>query len=149
MWQTVRFALAASIVPALGPGCSSNSEPTPRADLVGDWLPCASADCSEIGDDGYRFLADGTAMHINGQDTVVSGAPICVELEASAGAYYFDGAHLSLEGMTITTELVGDRLTLHDVPFQNSDGSSGLATVQLRRLATYVGAPCPSDAPQI
>jgi hypothetical protein len=88
-------------------------------------------------------------MHINGQDSVVSTAPICVELEASAGAYYFDGTHLTLEGMTVTAELAGDRLTLHDVPFQNSDGTTGVATEQLRRVPTYEGAPCPSDAPQI
>jgi hypothetical protein len=126
-----------------GSACSSGSDSKGSASLLGDWLLCDNADCSEVADDGYRFLADGTALHINAEESLVSAAPLCIELEESAGAYEFDGTTLTLEGLSLKAELDGDLLTVHDVPVLGSNGYEGVTTSRLRRLATYEGTPCP------
>lgn len=136
-------ALCACLLVAGGSACSSGSAIDSSTSLQGDWLPCDNADCSEVTDDGYRFLTDGTALHINAEDTLVSDAPLCIELEESAGPYRFDGSTLTLEGLTCRAELAGDLLTVYDVPVQGSNGIEGFATARLRRVATYEGAPCP------
>jgi hypothetical protein len=144
MLPRTHLAVFACLLSFGGLACSSSSTAEPSASLQGDWLPCDNADCSQVSDDGYRFQADGTALHINAEDSLVSAAPLCIELEESAGAYQFDGTTLSLEGLSLKAELAGDFLTVHGVPWGGSDGSSGVVTVRLRRVSTYQGAPCPA-----
>jgi hypothetical protein len=148
MHRAARVTILAVLVALATLGCSSESPSHASTSLVGDWLPCSIADCSEVADDGYRFFADGTVQRINGRDQAVSAAPICIELEESAGTYHFDGSTLDLEGMSFKAELARDILSVHDVPWGGSDGSGGvIPTAQLRRVSTYEGSPCPTDSP--
>lgn len=137
----IRRAFFSFLLLGGGLACSSGS---PTVSLRGDWLPCDNADCSEVSDDGYRFLADGTAWHIDAEDSLISAAPLCIELKDSAGAYQFDGSTLTLEGFTSSAELTGDLLTVYDVPVLGSNGQEGVTTARLRRVATYEGSPCPN-----
>jgi hypothetical protein len=124
--------------------CDSGESNSSEKSLVGDWLPCTDATCTDLNDDGYRFGADGSATRINGTESPVADAPICIEVEEAVGKYQFDGSKIILQGLTLSAVLDDDRLTLRDVPSYHSNGDTTYVTVVFIRLPTYVDASCSS-----
>ena len=120
-------------------GCAGeNTAPiSTQASLVGDWILCEDEACSLLGDDGYRFAADGNAFSLDSRDGPPV-EPVCVELE--------NGTFM-LGNTSVRATLAGDILTLYDLPYMVSDGTSGTQTVRMLRVQTTVSDMCPGDPP--
>jgi hypothetical protein len=131
---------------AIGCGGGDTAPASTQASLVGDWILCEDEACSLLGDDGYRFAADGNAFSLDSRDGPPV-EPVCVELGIEPISYRFENDTFMLGNTSVRATVAGDILTLYDAPYMGSDGTSGTETVRMLRVQTTVSDMCPGDSP--
>jgi hypothetical protein len=131
---------------AIGCAGESTAPVSTQASLVGDWILCEDEACSLLGDDGYRFAADGNAFSLDSRDGPPV-EPVCVELDIEPMSYRFENDTFVLGNTSVRATLAGDILTLYDLPYMAGDGTSGTQTAWMLRVQTTVSDMCPGDPP--
>ena len=141
--RILRIALGLAAVACGGQDPATANQ---TSSIAGDWMICQDETCSRLDNQGWRFGQDAMAQSLDGSDGPAS-EPVCVALGDERLPYRFENGTLTFREHTLRAEIDRNVLTLYDVPYMDSDGTSGTETVRMLKVQTTVSDSCPTDPP--